>query len=165
MAKPNYALSSPRDQGSFALCDASDTSKQIQFDASALATAKQVVIQADASNDGKVKLPPFAAPVLAAMNKVLQRSVPTEASTVTIAAATQAYVAVPAGGLTTLTVVLPATPADGTKIALTSTQAVTNLVLSSAGSDTLTGAPTALTANSPVAVIYYASGTTWYRTV
>lgn len=163
MAAPNYAFSGGVSQNRTAIVDDSDTSKQFQFNATPLATQNQVVLTADAANDGAIAMPPFSSAVLAAMNLVTQTSVPATASTITVSATTQIYIAVPAGTLTTLNINLPSAPPDGTVVRVVSSAAVTNLNMGSQGADTFVGAPTALTANVPKGFVYLASGTKWYQ--
>jgi hypothetical protein len=95
--------------------------------------------------------------------KVTGTSIPTAGATIAIPIGTEVYVAVPAGTLATLTVSFPAAPVDGTLIKFISTQAVTSLTVSSQGSDSFVGAPSALSANVPFELIYLKSNTTWYK--
>jgi len=66
----------------------------------------------------------------------------------------------PAGGLLTLTVVLPATPQDRDTYTLTSTQNVGTLTVTS--NYTVQAAPTGLTANTAVMWRFRQTNTTWY---
>lgn len=162
MSRPIFAQSGTQSQNKTAIADDSDTSKQIQFNASALATNTQAVIAADATNTGTFTLPPLTSAVLAAMNVITQTSIPATNTTVTVAATTQWYLAVPAGTLTTLNISMPSAPPNGTVVRITSTQTLTNLNMASAGSDTFVGAPTTLTANTTKGFAYLAANTAWY---
>lgn len=149
---------------SFAVCDNVDKLKQIQFDPAALATNTQITLTAASANTGAFTLPPLTSATLGSYYLKTQTSAPAEAATVTLNAATQVYIGTPSGDLTTLTVVLPTTPPDGTRIAYVIDHAITNLVLTAGGSDTIVGAPTAASANVPKALTYLATATKWYLT-
>lgn len=67
----------------------------------------------------------------------------------------------PAGTIATLTVTLPtATPRDGQRITVTTTQDITAITFNG---PTLSGAPTTLLANTFVTFVYQSTTTTWYR--
>lgn len=151
--------------GDFAVCDVRDVLKQIQFDPSALPTNTTVTIAAGASTSGTITLPNIANPTLAAVGGAgaLQVDVPTEAGTATIAAGITKEVMLPAAGLTTFTLVFPTTPPNGFSVRYSSTQAITNLVLTGGGSDTFQNATTGVLANGFAEFVYRTSTTKWYR--
>lgn len=149
----------------FAICDNFDFIKQMQFDPSALTTNTTLTLTAPSGSGGVVTLPTSGTVATTAnlLTEVIQYATPTAGSTVTITAGTQDLVLKPAGTLATLTVVLPTTPADGTTVAISSTQVVTSLTLNAGGSDTVSGALAAFTANGFAKYIYRAADTNWYR--
>lgn len=65
----------------------------------------------------------------------------------------------PAGTLATGTVLLPANPADGQKLSITSTQTQTALTVTAATGDSVVGGPSALVAKTPVVLRYSLYGT------
>lgn len=67
----------------------------------------------------------------------------------------------PAGTLATGTVLLPANPADGQKLSITSTQTQTALTVTAATGDSVVGGPTALVAKTPVVLRYSLYGTSF----
>lgn len=75
----------------------------------------------------------------------------------------ECYVAVPAGTLANLGFTLPSQPPDGTIFRGVSTQIITAFTLTSQGSDSFVGNPTALAANVGFSVVYIRANTTWYR--
>ncbi len=165
MAKPNFAQSGPIDQGRFAIADPSDTSKQIQFNATPLESEKQVVLQADAANDGVFTLPPQASGALSVPGgNTLQYEAPEEAGTVTISSVSSAVIVEPATALTTLTVSLPSSLPDGQNINLCFAASVANLIVTTA-SATIVGAPTASGSNGTLAFLYRLANTTYYRSL
>lgn len=144
----------------FAICDAKDPLKQIQFACSGLTTNTTATITAQAS--GTFTLP-AAGGTLSGQNKVLQYAAPTTGATVVVAAGTEHLVLNPAGDIAELTITLPTTPADGTIVRVSTTQAVTDALTIDDGAASTVGAPATLTDNSFFALIYRATGTTWYR--
>jgi len=72
------------------------------------------------------------------------------------------HLIIPAGTLATLTLSLVSAPADGTLISIMSSQQITSLTVSSAGSDTVLNPPASLSANSGFKYLYSATSTTWY---
>lgn len=89
---------------------------------------------------------------------------PTTGQSVTIPNATLTYVVKAAGSLLALTVVMPATPANGQVQKLSFTQAITTLTHSPNSGQSISGALTAATANSFAEYVYRTADTTWYRT-
>jgi len=69
----------------------------------------------------------------------------------------------PAGTLATGTVLLPASPLDGQRIRIISTQTQTALTITAATGDTVVGTATALVALTPVEFSYKLSSRKWYR--
>lgn len=151
----------------FALCDENDRLKQINFDASALATNTTVTISPQATSSGTFSLPAAAGGTLATTANVLvsayQYATPAAAATVTISANTPVLVLEPAGTLATLTVTLPTTPADGFIQTISSTAIITVLTLAGGGSDTIVNAIATLAAAGFARYIYKTSTTKWYR--
>ena len=86
---------------------------------------------------------------------------PVTGATVQIGAGTSVYQLNPAGTLATLTVKLPASPANGDSVTVVSTQIVTALTLTDAAAGAVTGAPTALAA--AVAVEFRRIAGAWQR--
>lgn len=82
----------------------------------------------------------------------------------TIAATTSlndvTLVLTPAGTIATLTVTMPATPFNGQRFLITSTQIVTALTLAGG---TIVGATTALAVNTAVEYVYVLATTSWYK--
>src|SRR6266403_3201630 len=94
----------------------------------------------------------------------VQTSVPLSSATpIAMGAGVECYVAVPAGALANLAFSLPSQPPDGTTFFGVSTQAITTFALSSQGSDSFVGNPSALTANVAFQMVYIRANTTWYR--
>ena len=83
----------------------------------------------------------------------------------TFAAGTTNLVMNPAGTLATGTITMPATPADGMTISISSTQQVTAVTVQGNTGQSLVGAPVQLIPNQPLAFIYRLSNTTWYPMV
>jgi hypothetical protein len=100
-------------------------------------------------------------------NGVLQAydyQVLTTGFTYTFAAGVQTLIANPAGTLATGTVTMPASPADGMTITISTTQQITALTLSANTGQSMGGTQTTLLpANSAVQFVYRLSNTTWYR--
>jgi hypothetical protein len=69
----------------------------------------------------------------------------------------------PNGTLATGTVVLPATPIDGQIVRVISSQAINALTVSANVGQLIIGAPAAISATSPFAMIYDLASATWYR--
>lgn len=149
----------------FAICDNFDFIKQIQFDPSALTTNTTLTLTAPSGSGGVVTLPTSGTLSTSSdlLVQTIQFATPTAGQTVTITAGTQNLILKPAGTLATLTVVMPTTPANGTTVAIASTQIVTTLTHSAGGSDTLNGALAAFTANGFAKYIYRTADTSWYR--
>jgi hypothetical protein len=100
-------------------------------------------------------------------NGVLQAydyQVLTTGFTYTFAAGVQTLIANHAGTLATGTVTMPASPADGMTITISTTQQITALTLSANTGQSMGGTQTTLLpANSAVQFVYRLSNTTWYR--
>jgi hypothetical protein len=71
----------------------------------------------------------------------------------------------PAGTLATGTVTMPAAPADGMTVSISSSQIITLLTVSANTGQSIVSAVTTLLAGGGAKYIYRATGTTWYRTV
>jgi hypothetical protein len=69
----------------------------------------------------------------------------------------------PAGGLAAGTVTMPVSPAPNQVFRITSTQNITTLTLTAPSGQTVNGAVTTLTANTPVGWVWSASDNNWYR--
>jgi hypothetical protein len=87
----------------------------------------------------------------------------TTAFTYTFAAGTQVLVINPAGTLATGTITMPASPADGMTITFSSSKQITALTMSGNGAS-ISGAVTLLPAQTAMAYVYRATGTTWWPT-
>jgi len=68
----------------------------------------------------------------------------------------------PAGTLATGTVTMPATPADGMTISISSTQTITALTINGNSGQSIVGKPTTLVAGGSATFVYRLSDTTWY---
>jgi hypothetical protein len=143
----------------FAICDAKQPLKQLQFSLSGMTDNTTATLSVPAS--GTYALPATAG-TLGGQNKVLQYAAPETAANVTIAAGTEVLVLKPAGTLDELTITLPVTPLDGTTVTFVSSQIVTSLTVAD-GAASQVGGPTALSANVVVRMIYRLADTTWYR--
>jgi hypothetical protein len=69
----------------------------------------------------------------------------------------------PAGTLATGTLTMPATPSDGMRQRVSSSQTVTALTVSPGAGQTVKNAPTTLSAGTSFEYEYNAANTTWYR--
>jgi hypothetical protein len=70
---------------------------------------------------------------------------------------------VPSGTLATGTVTMPASPTDGMRVRVASTQIITTLTMSANTGQTLLNALAAFTAGGFAEFLYKSSNTTWYR--
>jgi hypothetical protein len=86
----------------------------------------------------------------------------TTAFTYTFASGTQTLVINPAGTLATGTITMPAAPADGMVIWITTTKQIVALTMNGNTGQTLTSGVTSLAPNQAVAYIYRVTNTTWY---
>ncbi len=154
------AATDVHDAGSFAVCDSLDPLKQVKFDSSALTTNTAATITAQAS--GTFTLPATGG-TLRGQNAVLQYSAPATGASITVAVGTEHLIVNPAADIADLTIVLPVNPADGTVVRVTTIQAVTNALTIDDGAASTVGAPATLVDNGSFALIYRATGTTWYR--
>jgi hypothetical protein len=69
----------------------------------------------------------------------------------------------PAGTLSTGTITMPATPADGMTVNLSSSQAITTLTLNANTGQSILNPITTLSTGGSAAYLYRLSNTTWYR--
>lgn len=90
-------------------------------------------------------------------------NVPIAGFTLTIGAGVQQLILNPAGVLATGTITMPAAPADGFIVTISSTQVVTALTLNPNSGQTLATATTALAAATAVRYIYISSVTKWFK--
>jgi hypothetical protein len=138
--------------------------------ATALSTADQVPISSGADRDTrKMSLSLLLSWLqsnltFTAAKPVQQFAVPTTGQTVTVAAGDSWLVLTPAGTLAALTVNLPTSRTDGQTVLVNSTQILTSLTVSGAGT-TVNGAPTTLAAvNGFFEMRYTATLNAWFRT-
>ena len=124
----------------------------------------------DRSVTGQAILNFVNANVVSPSAPITQYSSPTTGQTVTITPINPGQsvrlLLTPAGTLSTLTVTLPgvggsALPVDRQEVTVISTQIVTTLTVS-AGSTTVTGAPTTIAANGHFKMFYDAVNASWY---
>jgi hypothetical protein len=104
--------------------------------------------------------------VISGTNGLLQSydyQVPTTGFSYTFAAGVQVLVMNPAGTLATGTITMPASPADGMTITLSSSQQITALTMAGNGAS-INNAVTLLPAKTSVTYVYRATGTTWWPT-
>jgi hypothetical protein len=100
-------------------------------------------------------------------NGVLQAydyQTPTTGFSYTFAAGTQTLFMVPAATLATGTITMPASPADGMMVTLSSSQQITALTLQGNTGQSISSAVTFLPAKTAAAYVYRLSNTTWYPT-
>ena len=90
-------------------------------------------------------------------------NVPSTGFSLTYGAGVQVLLLEPAGTLATGTVTMPASPADGDRVKLATTQTITALTLSPNTGQSIVNAVTTLAANGFVEYIYRLSSTKWYR--
>lgn len=69
----------------------------------------------------------------------------------------------PAAALATGTITMPATPLDGQRVTIATSQTITALTLSPNAGQTINGTTTTLPANTSVAFVYIATDTAWYK--
>jgi hypothetical protein len=101
-------------------------------------------------------------------NGVLQQydyQTPTTGFSYTFAAGTNVLVMQPAGTLATGTIIMPASPADGMTITISSTQVITALTIQGNTGQSIVGQPTVMNAGGAVTFVYRLSNTTWYAQV
>lgn len=87
---------------------------------------------------------------------------PTTGFSYTFASGTQTLIMNPAGTLATGTITMPAAPADGMVIWVTTTQQIVALTVNGNTGQTVVSKVTSLAPNQAVAYLYRASNTTWY---
>lgn len=98
-----------------------------------------------------------------AAKPVQQFAVPLTGTTVTVTTGDSWLVITPAGTLAALTISLPTDRTDGETVLVNSTQILTSLTVSGAGT-TVVGGPTTLAANGFFEMRYTATLNAWYRT-
>lgn len=91
-----------------------------------------------------------------------QRVVATAAGSVTINNHIRSLQLVPAGTIATYTITMPAAPQDGEIVNISTSQTVTSLTLNGNSGQTISGAPSSLSANTGVDFMYVLSDTKWY---
>ncbi|HXP29700.1 MAG TPA: hypothetical protein VN832_01330 [Stellaceae bacterium] len=92
-----------------------------------------------------------------------QYAQPTSGGSITINNGVELLIIDPAGTLAALTVIMPAAPLDGQRVALQSSQTITTLTQNPNTGQTIKGAATTLAANGPAqSWIYRAANSTWY---
>jgi hypothetical protein len=91
-------------------------------------------------------------------------SVPVTAFSITQGTAVTWTVLNPAGTLATGTFTFEAAPTNGTRACVVTTQTQTAMTFTGNTGQTVTGAPTAMAAGTPVCFLYVASVSTWFRT-
>lgn len=95
--------------------------------------------------------------------RAVQYSITTPLTGTTVSGVGQEAVINPAGTLAALTVVMPASPVDGQRFKIFSSQTLTSLTLTPGTGNTMTGGVTTLAANGSVEYTYNVSGATWTR--
>jgi hypothetical protein len=88
-------------------------------------------------------------------------AVPVTSFATTIPNATSRYLMTPAGTLAAGTLTMPAAPVNNQELIIMTSQTISSFTLSANVSQTISNAPTTLTANT--AVVYFFHGTNWYR--
>ena len=88
---------------------------------------------------------------------------PSTGFSITIGAGIKTLMLTPSGTLTTGTITMPASPIDGQEIRVCSTQIVTSLTVSANAGQSITGAPTTITATGGFMYLYNLASTTWVR--
>lgn len=101
--------------------------------------------------------------LLAAMaDQSKQVVAPTTGFSYTVPSNATTVILTPAGTLAAGTITMPATPADGHIVAVSSSQVVTSLTVAANAGQSIVGAPTSISPSSPFAFIYDLASTTWY---
>jgi hypothetical protein len=98
-----------------------------------------------------------------ALQNSFTRSAPTTGATITMATGERRRVIDPAGTIAALTVVLPASPADGAVAEIMTSQIITALTVNAPGGATTNGGALTPAADSGASWLYRAANTTWYR--
>lgn len=96
-------------------------------------------------------------------DNALQVATPTTGTTVTVNNNAAALILKHTATIATLTIVLPASPANGQIVRIGTRSTVTTLTLNANTGQTRYGNPTTITATTPVAFIYEAATLSWYR--
>lgn len=92
-----------------------------------------------------------------------QRIVPATGFSQTISNNVAMLILKPAAALATGTITMPATPLDGQRVTIATSQTITALTLSPNAGQTINGTTTTLPANTSVAFVYIATDTAWYK--
>lgn len=93
-----------------------------------------------------------------------QRIAPGTGFAQTIADEVAALIIVPAAGLATGTITMPANPHDGQRVKIASSQAIAALTINANAGQTIAGAITVIAANGFAEYQYILGDTKWYRT-
>jgi len=96
-------------------------------------------------------------------NNNIEYTTPVTGFTSTVANTTGMYIMEPVADLATGTITMPVTPVNKQRVTLSSTQNITALTHNPNTGQTLRGAATSLTANTPVTWVYRQANLTWYR--
>lgn len=88
--------------------------------------------------------------------------VPTTGFSYTFPAGTTTLVMIPAGALASGTITMPAAPADGMTITISSSRSITSLTVSANTGQSITNTPTSIGAGASLTFVYQLSNTTWY---
>ena len=91
------------------------------------------------------------------------KQTPTTGFSITIGNASTTLLLTPAGTLATGAITMPATPVDGHIVRVVSSQTVSTLTVSANAGQSISGAPSTITATTPFAMIYDLASTAWYR--
>jgi hypothetical protein len=105
----------------------------------------------------------YATPGLLGNTTSVAYSVPLTAFTITQGVGTTWTIINPAGTLATGTFTFNATPTNGSRACFVSTQTQTAVTFTGNTGQTVTGAPTAMVAGTPVCFTYVTSVTTWFK--
>jgi hypothetical protein len=88
---------------------------------------------------------------------------PATGFSITIGAGVKTLILDPAGTLATGTITMPASPINGQEIRFSSSQIITGLTVSANSGQTISNAPTTITAGMGFGYIYRTTSTNWYR--
>lgn len=93
----------------------------------------------------------------------IQTATPTTGTSITIGDAISNLILKHTATIATLTVILPAAPVNGQIVTVSTRSTVTTLTLNANTGQTRYGAPTTITATTPVSFIYETATLSWYR--
>lgn len=93
----------------------------------------------------------------------IQTATPTTGTTVTVSSTASNLILKHTATIATLTITMPASPANGRLVHISTRSTVTTLTVSGNTGQTLYGAPSTITATTPVAFVYESATTSWYR--